>query len=63
MHLFHFAEYVSAMRGLGRGLRYAVASWYVEREADHLAHQAMKYQRRDGGGTAICEELSIMFSV
>jgi 60 kDa SS-A/Ro ribonucleoprotein len=47
-HLFHFAEYVNAMRGWGRGLRSAVAGWYVEREADALAHQAVKYQQRDG---------------
>src|SRR2546427_10418926 len=47
-HLFHFAEYVNAMRGWGRGLRNAVAGWYVEREADNLAHQAVKYQQRDG---------------
>jgi 60 kDa SS-A/Ro ribonucleoprotein len=47
-HLFHFAEYVNAMRGWGRGLRNAVASWYVERETDALAHQAVKYQQRDG---------------
>src|SRR5438445_1320363 len=36
------------MRGWGRGLRNAVAGWYVEREADVLAHQAVKYQQRDG---------------
>jgi 60 kDa SS-A/Ro ribonucleoprotein len=47
-HLFHFAEYVNAMRGWGRGLRNAVARWYVSREADQLAHQAVKYQQRDG---------------
>src|SRR5262245_9857437 len=47
-HLFHFAEYVNTMRGWGRGLRNAVAGWYVEREADALAHQALKYQQRDG---------------
>jgi 60 kDa SS-A/Ro ribonucleoprotein len=47
-HLFHFAEYVNAMRGWGRGLRNAVASWYVERDANDLAHQAVKYQQRDG---------------
>src|SRR3954470_10363329 len=46
-HLFHFAEYVNAMRGWGRGLRNAIASWYVERESDDLAHQAVKYQQRD----------------
>jgi len=47
-HLFHFAEYVNAMRGWGRGLRNAVAGWYVEHAADDLAHQAVKYQQRDG---------------
>jgi 60 kDa SS-A/Ro ribonucleoprotein len=47
-HLFHFAEYVNAMRGWGRGLRNAVGAWYVYRGADDLAHQAVKYQQRDG---------------
>jgi 60 kDa SS-A/Ro ribonucleoprotein len=47
-HLFHFAEYVNAMRGWGRGLRNAVGKWYVSREADELAYQAVKYQNRDG---------------
>src|SRR5271170_1714870 len=47
-HLFHFAEYVNAMRGWGRGLRNAVGHWYVDRDADDLAHQAVKYQQRDG---------------
>jgi 60 kDa SS-A/Ro ribonucleoprotein len=47
-HLFHFAEYVNAMRGWGRGLRNAVGRWYVDRSADDLAHQAVKYQQRDG---------------
>ena len=47
-HLFHFAEYVNALRGWGRGLRNAVGRWYVSREADNLALQAVKYQQRDG---------------
>ncbi len=47
-HLFHFAEYVNALRGWGRGLRNAVGCWYVSREADDLARQAVKYQQRDG---------------
>lgn len=46
-HLFHFAEYVSAMRGWGRGLRKAVARWYLERSPESLALQAIKYQSRD----------------
>jgi 60 kDa SS-A/Ro ribonucleoprotein len=47
-HLFHFAEYVNALRGWGRGLRNAVAGWYIGRKAHELAHQAVKYQQRDG---------------
>ena len=47
-HLFHFAEYVNALRGWGRGLRSAVGRWYVSREADDLALQVVKYQQRDG---------------
>ena len=47
-HLFHFAEYVNALRGWGRGLRNAVGRWYADRGADDLAHQAVKYQKRDG---------------
>jgi 60 kDa SS-A/Ro ribonucleoprotein len=46
-HLFHFAEYVNALRGWGRGLRNAVGRWYVSREAEDLAHQVVKYQQRD----------------
>jgi 60 kDa SS-A/Ro ribonucleoprotein len=47
-HLFHFAEYVNALRGWGRGLRNAVGRWYLSCEADELARQAVKYQQRDG---------------
>src|ERR1041384_7155526 len=47
-HLFHFAEYVNAMRGWGRGLRNAVGRWYTDRGVDELARQAVKYQQRDG---------------
>ncbi len=48
-HLFHFAEYVNALRGWGRGLRNAVGSWYVNRDADELARQVVKYQSRRVG--------------
>jgi 60 kDa SS-A/Ro ribonucleoprotein len=47
-HLFHFAQYVNALRGWGRGIRNAVGRWYINREANDLAHQAVKYQQRDG---------------
>jgi 60 kDa SS-A/Ro ribonucleoprotein len=46
-HLFHFAEYVNALRGWGRGLRNAVGRWYLEQEAGKLAYQVVKYQQRD----------------
>ena len=47
-HLFHFAEYVNALRGWGRGLRNAVGRWYLGQAADKLAYQVVKYQQRDG---------------
>jgi 60 kDa SS-A/Ro ribonucleoprotein len=46
-HLFHFAEYVNALRGWGRGLRNAVGRWYLDQEADKLAYQVVEYQSRD----------------
>jgi 60 kDa SS-A/Ro ribonucleoprotein len=47
-HLFRFAEQVQTMRGWGRGLRRAIAGWYVSRPVDELAYQAVKYRQRDG---------------
>ncbi len=47
-HLFHFAEYVKALGGWGRGTMRAFARWYTDMEAGRLALQAVKYQSRDG---------------
>jgi 60 kDa SS-A/Ro ribonucleoprotein len=47
-HLFHFAEYIKALGGWGRGTMRAFASWYNDMEAGRLALQAVKYQSRDG---------------
>lgn len=47
-HLFHFAQFVQAFRGWGRGLRSAVGEWYQARGAEKLALQLIKYQSRDG---------------
>ena len=47
-HLFHFAEYVKALGGWGRGTMRAFARWYNDMEAGRLALQAVKYQQRDG---------------
>jgi 60 kDa SS-A/Ro ribonucleoprotein len=49
-HLFKFAEYVNSLRGWGRGLRKAVANWYTDKDLDHLQHQLVKYQQREGWG-------------
>lgn len=46
-HLFHFAQYVQAFRGWGRGLRRAIARWYSAQEVDDLAYQMVKYRQRD----------------
>ncbi len=46
--LFLFAGYVEQFRGWGRGLRRAVANWYVDRDSDALALQLVKYQSREG---------------
>ncbi|OSM01587.1 putative TROVE domain-containing protein [Magnetofaba australis IT-1] len=47
-HLFHFAAFVQAQRGWGRGLRRAVSAWYNNRPLDELAYQTVKYRQRDG---------------
>ncbi len=47
-HLLHFAEYVQAFGGWGRGTRSAVARWYTDKAVDKLAYQLVKYQQRDG---------------
>jgi len=47
-HLFHYAQFVEAFRGWGRGLREAVAKWYSEKDLDSLMYQVMKYKQRDG---------------
>ncbi|MVU83595.1 TROVE domain-containing protein [Nocardia sp. ET3-3] len=47
-HLFLFARYVEQFRGWGRGLRRAVAHWYVEKSVEDLAYQAVKYRQREG---------------
>jgi 60 kDa SS-A/Ro ribonucleoprotein len=36
------------MRGWGRGLRGAIASWYLAGDTAGLAYQAVKYRQRDG---------------
>lgn len=47
-HLFQFAENIKHLRGWGRGLRKAIASWYTDKDAGALAYQVTKYQQRNG---------------
>lgn len=47
-HLYLFTRYVEQFRGWGRGLRRAVGNWYLERTADDIAYQAVKYRQREG---------------
>lgn len=47
-HLFTFAGYVEQFRGWGRGLRRAVGKWYLDKEPDAVAYQAVKYRQREG---------------
>jgi 60 kDa SS-A/Ro ribonucleoprotein len=47
-HLFRFATFVEGFRGWGRSLRRAVGRWYAAQPVDALAHQAVKYRRREG---------------
>ena len=47
-HLMHFAAFVDARRGWGRGLRNAIGAWFNAKDAADVAYQALKYQSRDG---------------
>lgn len=47
-HLFHFMQYVSALRGFGRALRTGIADWYLSQFPVKLAQSVTKYQSRDG---------------
>jgi 60 kDa SS-A/Ro ribonucleoprotein len=46
--LFLFVRYVEQLRGWGRGLRRAVARWYLERDVEALAREAVVHRERDG---------------
>ena len=46
--LFQLLTYLKPLRGWSRGLRKAVASWYLERDNEKLAYQMIKYRQRSG---------------
>lgn len=47
-HLFTFVSQVTQLRGWGKFLRKAVASWYEDKDPNRLAYQLVKYQKRQG---------------
>lgn len=47
-HLFEFTDYVEQTRGWGRGIKRAVGNWYLEKSAESLAFQSIKYKQRGG---------------
>jgi 60 kDa SS-A/Ro ribonucleoprotein len=47
-HLFHFAEYLTSMRGFGRAVKRELGLWYTDKNEGQLAYQILKYQSRDG---------------
>jgi 60 kDa SS-A/Ro ribonucleoprotein len=49
--LMHFAAYVQAFGGWGRGTRTAVQRWFNDKPPTELAYQLVKYQSRDGWST------------
>ncbi len=47
-HLCKYAAYVGGVRGWGRGLRSAVADWYISKPVGELATQILKHRQRKG---------------
>jgi len=47
-HLFDFLTSSQEFRGWGRGLRKAVATWYITKDAHNLGYQVAKYRQRNG---------------
>lgn len=47
-HLYEFTEYLKGLGGMGRAKRGALADWFVSKDADQLAYQAVKYRQRNG---------------
>jgi len=47
-HLFHLMAMLKSERGMGTGLRKAIARWYEAHSDKDLVYDVMKYQSRDG---------------
>jgi 60 kDa SS-A/Ro ribonucleoprotein len=46
-HLFTFVKYTEQLRGWGRSVKNAVASWYTSKDARDLSYQMIKYRQRE----------------
>lgn len=46
-HVFQFVGYAEQFRGWGPQLKRAVANWYLQRDVNKLAYQAVKYRQRE----------------
>lgn len=46
--LFSFVSFALQFRGWGRGLKTAIANWYLEKKGEQVAFQAVKYRSREG---------------
>lgn len=47
-HILQFVEAVTSLRGMGNGLKKAIAAWYLEKEPRAFAFQVTKYANRAG---------------
>ena len=48
-HLFQFMEFLQLLKcGLGRGVKRAIANWYVKKPIARMLLQVMKYEQRGG---------------
>lgn len=58
-HLFMLSGFLKKLgKGYGRGLKRAIANWYLNQKADNLAYNAIKYQAREGWSNADLLRLS-----
>lgn len=62
-HLFQFAGFRQQFGGWGRGVRRAVANWYLDRDVDQAAYQMVKYRQREGWSHRDLLRLSHPFTV
>ena len=47
-HLFRFINYLKTFRGMGVLARKAIRNWYLEKDAEGILFQGLKYRSRDG---------------